>query len=180
MKRVINCNNVFLKYEKLTKLDFLISSVWIEYYQPYELELMKEHGVSESWIYENIFTYEENTKGNGNIYYAIVGEDFYSNRTFVVVKAIIIMNDNQYFTGYQIIVKKKPNVVNIYVNGKIKTLYYSTAYWYEENKRTLKSFSRILGEEVKSIDIITDRQYKKIVKPFIKFSLDGVEFFDNF
>ena len=75
--------NIFIKYNKITIRDFLLSPIWVEYYQSYELDIFRRNGATEEWIEKNIFEYEEKTKGNGKIFYVVIGESYYKNREYV-------------------------------------------------------------------------------------------------
>jgi hypothetical protein len=163
----------------LHKKYFLISDVWVEYYQPYELELFSKNGACEEWIYKTIFSYEEKMQGNATIFYAVVGNKFYFKRDFVNIKSVIIINKTKYFIGYQTIINKEPKLVNIFINGKQKMLFYLTDLWLKENTRTLNTISNQLGEKIESIRIITEEKYKTIIKPNIIFTLNGIKLCDD-
>ena len=47
--------NIFIKYDKITIRDFLLSPIWVEYYQSYELDIFRRNGATEEWIEKNIF-----------------------------------------------------------------------------------------------------------------------------
>jgi|GEM_PF-1557460 len=175
-KTILRHNNIFLRYDNLKKSDFILSSIWVEYYLPDELDIFRKNGVTEDWIYKNIFTYEEIKKGNASIYYSIIGDNFFLQKNFVIVKSIIIINEKFYYIGYQTIIKKKPKSLDIYLGRSRIYLLYLTDLWDDHNKKAMKKISHIIGEEVFSIRILTDSLYKSIVKSNGIFSLQGVEF----
>ncbi|MBO1885123.1 hypothetical protein J4N46_12050 [Capnocytophaga sp. Marseille-Q4570] len=164
--------NIFIKYDKITIRDFLLSPIWVEYYQSYELDIFRRNGATEEWIEKNIFEYEEKTKGNGKIFYVVIGESYYKNREYVYIKNTMVFNAKYFFNAYSTLIRDEileTKAIDFYINKKNKTLFYLQDLWKNENQRTIKSIANYLNEEIELINIYTDQKFSDFIDPSICF-----------
>ena len=143
------CNNVIVKYSKLIKSDFDVSSVWVEHNTPNELEDIKNHKVTNEWIEQ--YFYNE-IKDDSHPYYAIIGNsEYYKHSEFVFVGCLVSIN-NLLFHGYVTIFDQYLTSLKIFHRSKIFSFYLNDLF-NNENQLFKSKLEAITSGTIKNICI---------------------------
>lgn len=141
-------NNVIVKYSKLIKSDFDISSVWVEHNVPDELEYIKKHKVTNEWIEQ--YFYDE-IKDDSHPYYTIIGNsEYYKHSEFVFVGCLVNIG-NFLFHGYVTISEHHLTTLKIFHYGKIFSFYLNDLF--NEENQIFKSKLKTITGKIENIHI---------------------------